>query len=57
MKSRKLRRLNELISQSTAQKRAERAASEAPGFLVRLVGKTRAKSLCQEQQTVQRRRD
>jgi hypothetical protein len=40
-----------------SKKGAERSASDAPGFLVRLVGKTRAKSLCQEQQTVQRRRD
>ena len=57
MKARKLRRLNALISQSLAEKSARQSAGDAPGFLVRLVGKTRAKSLCQEQQTVQRRRD
>jgi len=57
MKSNKLRRLNALISQSMAEKNAKRSASDAPGFLVRLVGKTRAKSLCQEQQRVHRRRD
>ncbi len=56
MKSKKLRRLSKVISQSMAQK-GTRVASEAPGFLVRLVGKTRAKSLCEGPETVHRRRD
>jgi hypothetical protein len=56
MKSRKPRRLSEVVSQSMPQK-GTAVTSEAPGFLVRLVGKNRAKSLCREPEPVHRRRD
>jgi hypothetical protein len=55
MKTKKPRRLFEARVQSSAETGAA-VVREAPGFLVRLVGKDRAKSLCQGD-VVQPRRD
>ena len=56
MKAKKGRKLSRGASEVTMGKINTKANAEAPDFLVRLVGKTRANRLCREK-VVHRRRD